>query len=224
MRLAVVLAVLIRSFVPAVSGCGGMDPPVAGEVVRSFAPIGRYDGHWGLDYGVLSGRPVSAGDGGVVSFAGVVVGNRTVTVDHGGGVKSSYSYLSRIDTEVGDHLRRGDLIGLSGIAHGTDALHFSIRVAGSYVDPNRLLTCSLMDPATGLRLVPTSRKSKRSAYPVEREKRHTRRHVRSTTPSASHCRRSGVSNGRSIAFRSFRPDRPGRKSTRTSQRSRIGGR
>ena len=193
MRLAIVLAVLIRSFLPVVSDCGGMDPPVAGAVVRPFAPIGRYDGHWGLDYGVNPGTTITASDGGVVSFAGVVVGNRTVTVDHGGGVKSSYSYLSRIDTGVGDHLRRGDLIGLSGIAHGTDAFHFSIRVAGSYVDPNRLLTCSLKDPAAGLRLVPTSRKSKRSAYPVGREKRHTRRHVRSTTHSASRCGRSSVS-------------------------------
>lgn len=193
MRLAVVLAVLIRSFVPAVSGCGGMDPPVAGVVVRPFAPIGRYDGHWGLDYGVPFGTPVSAGDGGVISFAGVVVGNRSVTVDHGGGVKSSYSYLSRIDVGVGEHLSRGDSIGLSGIAHGADALHFSIRVAGSYVDPNRLLTCSLMHPAAGLRLVPTSREPKRSAYPVGREKRHTRRHVRSATHSASHCGRSSVS-------------------------------
>ena len=193
MRFAVVLAVLTHSLVPAVSVCGGMDPPVAAAVIRPFAPIGRYDGHWGLDYGVISGTTVGAGDGGVVSFAGVVVGNRTVTVDHGGGVKSSYSYLSRIDTGVGDRLRKGDSIGLSGIAHGTDALHFSIRVAGSYIDPNRLLTCSLMNPAAGLRLVPTSRKSKRSAYPVGREKRHTRRHVRSTTHSASHCGRSSVS-------------------------------
>ena len=110
MRLAVVLAVLIRTFVPAVSGCGGMDPPVAGAVVRPFAPIGLYDGHWGLDYGVRSGTTVVASDGGVVAFAGVVVGNRTVTVAHGGGVKSSYSYLSRIDTGLGDHLRRGDSI------------------------------------------------------------------------------------------------------------------
>ncbi|MDF1595190.1 MAG: M23 family metallopeptidase [Acidimicrobiia bacterium] len=166
MYLASAILLAINLLIPAAASCGGMDPPVPGPVVQGFEPVGRYAGHWGVDYHAVAGTAVTAGQAGTVSFAGVVAGNRTITIDHGGGVKSSYSYLSSVSVEVGERIRRGAAIGLSGRAHGTDAVHFSVRVGGTYVDPNRLFSCSLLDPAAALRLVPVSRRSRSSAYPV----------------------------------------------------------
>lgn len=182
MRYAVVLVLFAGAIVP--SDCG-LIPPVDGAVIQSYAPIGSYDGHWGIDLTAPAGSEVVASDGGVVSFAGVVVGNRTVTVDHGGGVKSSYSYLSDLVVAAGTPVGRGELIGFSGVAHGTEAVHFSIRINGTYVDPLLLFECRRSRTSAALRLVPASLDAPRSAYPVEREARNSRRDFRSTAHRAS---------------------------------------
>ena len=178
-------------FAPIADDCLAMDPPVEGAaIIAEFEPSGLYAGHWGIDFGTPPGTEVVAGESGVVSFAGIVVGNRTVTVDHGGGMKSSYSYLSSISVEVGERVGRGRPVGSSGRAHGTEGMHFSVRIDGSYIDPRRMLSCSMLDPAAGLRLVPVSRRSRWSAYPVEGEKGHTRRNFRSASYRTSHRWRS----------------------------------
>jgi murein DD-endopeptidase MepM/ murein hydrolase activator NlpD len=178
-HLAVLLVVLARAVAPIVVDCG-LIPPVEATVIQPYAPIGRYGGHWGIDFAVPVGSAVLASDGGVISFAGVVAGNRTLTVDHGGGLRSSYSYLSAINVVAGSPIGRGEKLGSSGVAHGTEAVHFSVRIDGSYVDPTGLFDCLRPDSAGALRLVPVSRSSSRLAYPVERETRNTRRDFRST--------------------------------------------
>lgn len=156
MNLAVLLVVLARAFVPIASDCV-MIPPVEASVIQPYAPIGQYGGHWGIDFAVPVGSAVRASDGGVVSFAGVVAGNRTLTVDHGGGLRSSYSYLSAIGVGAGSPVGRGERLGSSGVAHGSEGVHFSVRIDGSYVDPARLLDCRRPNAAAALRLVPASR-------------------------------------------------------------------
>ncbi len=182
-----VLALLIgaSALAPSLESCPLMQQPVDAPVSQGFAPVGRYGGHWGVDYGTPTGTEVIAADSGTVSFSGVVAGNRTVTVDHGGGVKTSYSYLAAAIVEVGEHVRRGQLLALSGTAHGEQALHFSIRVAATYVDPVRMFMCSTFDVSAALRLVPASRSGRSTAYPGGREKGHPRRNVRSTAHRSS---------------------------------------
>jgi len=118
--------------------CGS--PP--GPVARPFAPVGRYAGHWGIDYAMETGSVVTAVSNGVVTFAGPVAGMRSVTIDHGGGVRTSYSYLESIGVSIGDRVRRGHVLGTSGTDHGLSALHFSVRVHGSYVDPSFMFSCN----------------------------------------------------------------------------------
>ena len=156
MNLAVLLVVLARSLVPIASACV-MIPPVEALVIQPYSPIGQFGGHWGIDFPVPVGSAVVASDAGVVSFAGMVAGNRTLTVDHGGGLRSSYSYLSATSVATGTPVGRGEKVGNSGVAHGTEAVHFSVRIHGSYVDPARLLDCHWPRMAAALRLVPVSR-------------------------------------------------------------------
>jgi murein DD-endopeptidase MepM/ murein hydrolase activator NlpD len=134
------------------TGC--LQAPVSGPVVAGFAPQGLYGGHWGIDFAVPVGTPVGASTSGRVSFAGEVAGMKTVTVDHGGGLRSSVSYLSTIAVAVGTSVSAGQLLGTSGWAHGYQRLHFSVRVGDTYVDPMTLLACAGSAPGSGLRLLP----------------------------------------------------------------------
>jgi len=115
-------------------------PP--GVVERAFAPVGTYEGHWGVDYAMDVGSDVIVVADGVVTFAGTVAGMDSVTVDHGGGLRTSYSYLEDIRVRRGERVHRGDVLGTSGTDHGIAALHFSARVNGSYVDPSVVFACA----------------------------------------------------------------------------------
>ena len=126
MRAVACLVLAMAVLAPAPEICVGLAAPVDGPVVAGFAPIGRWAGHWGVDFGADPGTPVRAAGAGVVSFDGTVAGNRTVTIDHGGGLKTSYSYLETASAGPG-RVMAGSVIARSGRAHGSEALHFSVR-------------------------------------------------------------------------------------------------
>lgn len=105
-----------------------------GPVTHPFAPDGQYAGHWGVDVAMDEGAIVESPLDGVVSFAGSVVGVRTVTVRHGA-FRVSLSYLSEVDVVAGQSVRRGDAVGRAGAPHGTPGLHIGVRRGEDYVDP-----------------------------------------------------------------------------------------
>ncbi|NIA26302.1 MAG: peptidoglycan DD-metalloendopeptidase family protein [Gammaproteobacteria bacterium] len=141
LRSLLVGVIVLSGVVPSVS-CGGAIVPPAGPVVRAFAPVGSYAGHWGADYAIERGSTVRTVADGVVTFAGVVAGVRTVTIFHGGSLRTSYSYLASITVAAGDRLQAGDALGESGTDHGIGALHLSSRVGSRYIDPALVLSCS----------------------------------------------------------------------------------
>lgn len=128
-----------------------MVSPVDGPVAREFAPEGQYAGHWGIDFAVPVGTPVRAIAPGVVSFSGSVAGRLSVTIDHGGGLRTSYSYLSDRSVSQGEVVAAGTIVGFSGVDNGIDALHLSMRVNDVYINPG--FSCAALVPARGLRLV-----------------------------------------------------------------------
>lgn len=127
--------------------------PVAGPVAADFAPAGRYEGHWGIDYSVPVGTPVHSPASGLVTFAGSVAGMRTVTVEPVPGFKVSVSYLAEVFVKTGDRVARGEVLGLAGTPHGSPGVHLSTRIEGRYVDPWSLLGCRDLDISRALRLV-----------------------------------------------------------------------
>ena len=143
-------------FLDADRSCAGLSPPSDGFISAGFAPGPNYSGHWGIDYLDDSDGFVVAAASGAVTFAGLVVGNLAVTVDHGGGLKTSYSRLGAASVTAGQRVARGEVIGLTGAenaGHGHGDLHFSVRIDGEYVDPEPLLGCVPREPWAGLRLV-----------------------------------------------------------------------
>lgn len=140
--LAMIPAVLTRPAM-AVAAPDWLVPPVDGPVLRSFlAPSSPYGpGHRGIDYDVPQGSAVRAAGAGVVRWAGSVGRNLSVTIDHGGGLQSTYSILSRIEVARGEEVDQGGWIGRAGSDHpaGTGGLHFGTKLDGAYVDPMDLL-------------------------------------------------------------------------------------
>lgn len=114
--------------------------PVTGPVIRGYdppdAPYGA--GHRGIDIAAGAGTPVRAADAGVVTFAGTVGGQLFVTVNHGGGLVSTYSWLSQLLIRRDALVMAGQTIALSGQGHPGSAiahLHLGAKLAGQYVDP-----------------------------------------------------------------------------------------
>jgi murein DD-endopeptidase MepM/ murein hydrolase activator NlpD len=114
--------------------------PVTGPVIRDFDPPDQPfgSGHRGIDIAVAVGTTVRAAADGAVTFAGPVGGRLFVTIDHGGGLESTYSFLDAILVRRGDVVARGAPIARSGTGHAgalVPHLHFGARLDDAYVDP-----------------------------------------------------------------------------------------
>jgi murein DD-endopeptidase MepM/ murein hydrolase activator NlpD len=116
-------------------------PPL---VVRRFEPPPQpwLSGHRGVDLGGSRGVPVRAAGAGVVRLAAVIVGRGVVTVDHPGGLRTTYEPLTPA-VRAGDRVVAGDLLGWLAPGHlgcrVAACLHWGLRRAGEYLDPLSLL-------------------------------------------------------------------------------------
>ena len=133
--------------------CVGLDPPTGGAVLSGFEPGPGYAGHWGADFEAGPDGLVRAAAGGTVTWSGPVADNLAVTIDHGGGLRTSYSYLSHALVVRGREVERGAVVGAAGGDGGQVHVHLSVRLGSTYVDPEPLVGCVLRAPAAGLRLV-----------------------------------------------------------------------
>lgn len=117
--------------------------PLYGDLLAPYdAPEDPFaPGHRGVDVGAEVSSPVRASAAGVVSFAGSVAGNLAVSVDHGDGLLTTYSFLERIAVSKGQEIGRGDVVGALGTGHDPDLpphVHLSARRHGVYFDPIEL--------------------------------------------------------------------------------------
>lgn len=94
--------------------------------------------HLGVDLADRQQSDILAANNGKVVYADYlgIYGNMII-IDHGQGLFSLYGHLSDIRSKVGDMVKTGDLIGLSGTSGmaGGDHLHFSMLVNGVFVTP-----------------------------------------------------------------------------------------
>lgn len=114
--------------------------PVSGprEVVEPFrAPAHAYGpGHRGVDIAAAPGAGVLSPADGVVAFRGMVVDRPLLTIDHGGGLVSTFEPLES-SLSPGDAVAAGDEIGVVGVGGHTPAgaLHIGVRRHGVYINP-----------------------------------------------------------------------------------------
>ncbi|HEY5994431.1 MAG TPA: M23 family metallopeptidase [Gallionellaceae bacterium] len=98
--------------------------------------------HEGVDFVVPTGTPVFASAGGVVQYAGPhpQFGN-LVEIDHGNGVITRYAHNSKVLVKVGQMVKRGEKISLSGSTGRATGphMHFEVRFKGVAQNPARFL-------------------------------------------------------------------------------------
>jgi murein DD-endopeptidase MepM/ murein hydrolase activator NlpD len=94
--------------------------------------------HNGLDIAGPTGTPVRApADARVVGAGEYFFNGRTVFLDHGQGLITLYAHLDRIDVELGQEVRRGEVIGAMGMTGRVTGphLHWSVSLNRTMVDP-----------------------------------------------------------------------------------------
>ncbi|WP_198419322.1 M23 family metallopeptidase [Actinomyces respiraculi] len=123
-------------------------------------------GHRGVDLALAAGSPVLAAGAGTVVFAGSVAGRPVISIDHAGGIRTTYEPVEPV-VAAGDQVTAGQVIGVLVAGHrsdGVDALHWGARTGRrTYINPLRLL-----QPAV-IRLKPLNERPlhrSRALYPM----------------------------------------------------------
>ncbi|MDR2132067.1 MAG: M23 family metallopeptidase [Clostridiales Family XIII bacterium] len=122
--------------------------PAEGRISTEFGTIRYTNGdysrsrrHNGLDIAAPEGTPVFAPNAGRVVMAERLLNTgNTIVVEHGGGLKSYFFHLSRVDAAPGDMVEKGALIGAVGsTGYSTGPhLHYEVRIGNRPVNPSML--------------------------------------------------------------------------------------
>ncbi|HEX4724071.1 MAG TPA: M23 family metallopeptidase [Pseudonocardiaceae bacterium] len=116
-------------------------------VLRPFQPpkTPYGPGHRGVDLGGYLNEPVMAADSGLVLYAGPLADRSLVSIEHPGGLRTTYEPVQPT-VRVGDDVRRGQVIGVLLAGHpGCPAvapmvcLHWGAHRQRTYLDPLRLV-------------------------------------------------------------------------------------
>jgi len=117
--------------------------PVEGWLSSKYGyrehPVKKYRKfHSGLDIATRPGKPVRATADGVVSFSGRSGGNgNLVAVEHGFGYTTYYAHNKKNAVEVGQVVKRGDIVsyvGSTGTSTGPH-VHYEVWKNGNSVNP-----------------------------------------------------------------------------------------
>jgi murein DD-endopeptidase MepM/ murein hydrolase activator NlpD len=98
--------------------------------------------HAGLDIRVPFGERIHAANAGrVVIASDLYLGGKTVILDHGLGVFSSYGHMSALLVKRGEVVKKGQAIGLCGSTGRSTGphLHWAVKVFDARVDPEAML-------------------------------------------------------------------------------------
>lgn len=93
-----------------------------------------------LGYDLASTQHVgveASNDGRIVYAAPLGIYGNCIVVDHGYGLQTIYGHLSQINVHVGDDVKQGQVMGLSGQTGmaGGDHIHFAMQLDGVQIDP-----------------------------------------------------------------------------------------
>ena len=117
--------------------------PMSSAVTSPFGTARVFNGtlksyHGGTDFRAAVGTSVIAANDGVVAIAkDRYYAGGSVVLDHGEGIYTQYYHLSALNVKVGQSVKKGDIIALSGASGRVSGphLHFGVIVGGVQVNP-----------------------------------------------------------------------------------------
>ena len=116
--------------------------PDSGYVITSRVGARWGRSHEGIDFGVRSGTPIYASDGGVVEISrNYGAYGLCVQIKHNDGYISRYGHCSSLLVSEGEKVYKGQKIALSGNTGRSTGphLHFEIRKNGTVIDPGPII-------------------------------------------------------------------------------------
>ena len=128
-----------------------MIKPAKGQIssefgVRRFINSQPRNRHSGMDIAAPEGTEVLAPlSGEVIIASNFFYKGNVIYINHGAGLVSSYSHLSKIEVKNGDKVKKGDLIGLIGQTGRVTGphLHWEIYLMGIAINPEIFLATSI---------------------------------------------------------------------------------
>ena len=145
---------------------GDFRAPVDSKISEAFGTRRTFNGklesiHRGADYHAAPQTPITAAnDGEVVLARELFYEGKCVIIDHGQQFTTIYMHLSHLGVSEGQHVKKGDEIGLSGATGRVTGphLHIAVRWQGAYLDPVELwnlplpqLHAPVLSPAAALK-------------------------------------------------------------------------
>jgi murein DD-endopeptidase MepM/ murein hydrolase activator NlpD len=128
------------SYTPAIWPVLGHITDSFGERLDPFSGEGAF--HRGVDVASDYGAPVHATADGVVTVAADHSGyGRLVVIDHGFGITTWYAHLSAYSAIPGARVKRGEVIGYTGISGRATGphVHYEVRMNNAPVNPWRYM-------------------------------------------------------------------------------------
>jgi len=121
--------------------------PVLGHITDSFGErLDPFSGegafHTGVDVSADYGAPVHATGDGIITIAENHAGyGRLVVIDHGFGITTWYAHLSSFSAIAGARVKRGEVVGYTGISRRSTGphVHYEVRVNNAPVNPWRYM-------------------------------------------------------------------------------------
>lgn len=121
--------------------------PVVGHITDHFGDrLDPFSGegafHRGVDVAADYGAPVHATADGVITIADMHAGyGRLVVIDHGFGMTTWYGHLSAFTAIPGARVKRGEVIGYTGISGRATGphVHYEVRVNNAPINPARYM-------------------------------------------------------------------------------------
>ncbi|MBA7529594.1 hypothetical protein ES705_21792 [subsurface metagenome] len=117
--------------------------PVQGKLISEYGrhkntDFNTYTFNSGIDISAPLGQVVHAAGSGEVIYTGSIKGyGQIIIIDHGGRITTLYAHLSKILIDIGDKVKKGQIVGQVGDSGGVSStrLHFEVRVEGKPTDP-----------------------------------------------------------------------------------------